>query len=108
MKCHIGTDPQGFVHTLTTTDAAHSDIGQLPHLVHGLKDTLHGDKAYLKEADRVAYDAHPGQYLIYQRGERTQARDARNRERSRIRAHGEHVFHVVKALWGFTNVRCSG
>ena len=52
MKCHIGTDPQGFVHTLVTTDAAHSDIGQLPHLVHGLEDTLHGDKAYWKEADR--------------------------------------------------------
>jgi IS5 family transposase len=60
MKCHVGTDPQGFVHTLVTTDAAHSDIGQLPHLVHGLEDTLHGDKAYWKEADRVAYEAAGG------------------------------------------------
>nr|MCU0617742.1 IS5 family transposase [Gemmatimonadaceae bacterium] len=108
MKCHIGTDPHGFVHTLTTTDAAHADIGQLPHLVHGLEDTLHGDKAYWKEADRVGYEAHGGQYLINQRGERTPARDALNRERSRIRARGEHVFHVVKVLWGFTKVRYRG
>ena len=108
MKCHIGTDPQGFVHTLVTPDAAHSDIGQLPHLVHGLEETLHGDKAYWKEADRVAYEAAGGQYLINQRGERTPERDALNRERSRIRARGAHVFHVVKVLWGFTKVRYRG
>ncbi len=52
MQCHIGTDPQDFVHTLTTTDAAPSDIGQLPALVHGFEETRHGDQAYWKEADR--------------------------------------------------------
>jgi IS5 family transposase len=98
MKCHIGTDPQGFVHTLTTTDAAQSDIGQLPSLVHGLEETLHGDKAYWKESDREAYEALGGQYLTNQRGERTPEHDALNRERSRIRARGEHPFHVVKVL----------
>jgi hypothetical protein len=30
---------------------------------------------------------------------------ALNRRRSQIRARGEHVFHVVKRLWGFTKVR---
>jgi IS5 family transposase len=90
MTGHLGTDPRGFVHTLITPNAAQSDIGQLPHLVHGLEDTRHGDKAYWKEADRVAYEAAGGQYLINQRGERTPERDALNRERSRIRARGEH------------------
>ena len=108
MKCHIGTDPQGYVHTLTTTDAAQSDISQLPALVHGLEETLHGDKAYWKESDRAAYDALGGQYLINQRGARTPEGDALNRERSRIRARGEHAFHVVKVLWGFTKVRYRG
>jgi IS5 family transposase len=108
MKCHVGTDPQGFVHTRVTTDAAHSDIGQLPHLVHGLEETLHGDQAYWKEADRVAYEAAGGQYLVNQRGERPPERDAMNRERSRVRARGEHAFHVVKVWWGFTTVRYRG
>jgi IS5 family transposase len=108
MKCHIGTDPNGFVHTLVTTDAAQSDIGQLPNLVHGLEETLHGDKAYWKESDREAYEASGGQYLVNQRGERTPERDALNRERSRIRARGEHPFLVVKVLWGFTKVRYRG
>jgi IS5 family transposase len=83
MKCYMGTYPQGFVHTLTTTDAAHSDLSQLPALVHGLEETRHGDKAYWKEADREAYEALGGQDLIHRRGERTPERDALNRERSR-------------------------
>jgi IS5 family transposase len=31
-----------------------------------------------------------------------------NRARSRTRARGEHAFHVVKRLWGFTKVRYRG
>ena len=108
MKVHIGTDPYGVVHTLTTTDAAQADISQLPELVHGFETSLHGDKAYSKESDRVAYEAAGGQYLVNQRGERTPERDALNRERSRIRARGEHPFLVVKQLWGFTKVRYRG
>ena len=108
MQCHIGTDPHGLVHTLTTTDAAQSDISQLPALVHGMETALHGDKAYYKESDREAYEALGGQYLVNQRGERTPERDALNRERSRVRARGEHPFLVVKVLWGFTKARYRG
>ena len=108
MKLHIGTDPHGLVHTLTTTDAAQADITQLPELVHGFEESLHGDKAYYKESDREAYEALGGQYLVNQRGERTPERDALNRERSRVRAQGEHPFLVVKQLWGFAKVRYRG
>ena len=31
-----------------------------------------------------------------------------NRARSRVRARGEHAFHVVKQLWGFRKVRYRG
>ena len=31
-----------------------------------------------------------------------------NRAKSRVRARVEHVFGVVKRLWGFGKVRCSG
>jgi IS5 family transposase len=31
-----------------------------------------------------------------------------NRSRSRVRARGEHAFHVVKRLWGFRTVRYRG
>ncbi len=108
MKCHIGTDPHGLVHTLRTTDAAQADITQLPELVHGFEASLHGDKAYYPESDREAYEAVGGQYLVNQRGARTPERDALKRERSRVRARGEHPFLVVKVLWGFTKARDRG
>jgi transposase, IS5 family len=108
MKAHVGTDRKGIVHTVTTTDAAASDISQLPHLVHGHETSLHGDQAYHKESDRAAWVAHGGRYRINQRGKRTAARKALNRTRSRVRARGEHAFRVVKSLWGFTKVRYRG
>jgi IS5 family transposase len=38
----------------------------------------------------------------------TLRQEAINRQRSQIRARGEHPFHVVKRLWGFMKVRYRG
>lgn len=108
MKLHVGTDRRGLVHSLTTTDAAQHDITQLPHLVHGQESTLWGDKAYYKYDDKLHWEAGGGRYRVNQNGRRSRAVDAINRTRSRIRARVEHVFHVVKRLWGFTMVRYRG
>jgi hypothetical protein len=45
MKVHVGTDPRGLVHSLTTTDAAQADVSQLPALVHGAERAIYGDRA---------------------------------------------------------------
>lgn len=37
-----------------------------------------------------------------------QAQRRKNRNKSRVRARVEHVFAVVKRLWGFTKVRYRG
>ncbi len=37
MKVHVGTDTQGLVHSVLTTDAVMSDTVQLADLVHGDK-----------------------------------------------------------------------
>ena len=42
------------------------------------------------------------------RGEVDEAMRAKNRSKSRIRARVEHVFGVVKRLWGFSKVRYRG
>jgi len=112
MKLHIGTDLKGRVHTVTATDAGQSDIGQLPHLLHGEEAVLYGDQAYWKEADRMAYEARGIRYRMNRRGHHTRPltphQRAINRARSRTRARGEHPFHVVKRLWGFAKVRYRG
>ncbi|WP_198970205.1 transposase, partial [Xylophilus sp. ASV27] len=41
-------------------------------------------------------------------GEIDEAERSKNRNKSRVRARVEHVFAVVKRLWGFTKVRYRG
>jgi IS5 family transposase len=112
MKVHVGTDRQGLVHSLTTTDAAAADIHQLPALLHGEERALYGDRAYWSEGLRQECAQHGIRYRVNRRGTRKRPVSPRwqqiNRSRSRVRARGEHGFHVVKRLWGFRMVRYRG
>lgn len=112
MKAHVGTDLRGIVHHLTTTAAHVADITQLPHLLHGAERVLHGDQAYWSEFHRACADAHGVRYRVNRRGTHqrplTAAQRRTNRRHSQARARGEHAFHVVKRLWGFTKVRYRG
>src|SRR5260370_36519889 len=112
MKLHVGTDPRGLVHSLTTTDAAQADAPQLPALGHGAERAIYGDRADWSAGLRHAFRRR-GVRLRVQR--RVAAQHALspwwppiNRHQARIRARGEHPFHVVKRLWGFATVRYRG
>ena len=113
MKAHVGTDLNGLVHTLVTTDAAQADISQLPPLLHGQERELYGDQAYWSEFHRIAAQQHGVRYRVNRRpnpaARLTSAHQRQlNRLRSATRARCEHAFHVVKCLWGFTKVRYRG
>lgn len=112
MRVHVGTDRRGLVHSLTTTDAAASEINQLPHLVHGEERALYGDRAYWSEADRQACEAAGIKYRMNRRGTAHHPISERwrqiNRARSSVRARGEFAFQVVKCQWKFTKVRYRG
>ena len=112
MKAHVGTDLNGLVHTLVTTDAAQSEFGQLPKLLHGEERELYGDQAYWSDLHRHCAREHGVRYRVNRRPHPTRpltAHDRKlNRLRSSTRARGEHAFHVVKRLWGFTKVRYRG
>lgn len=112
MKVHIGADRRGIVHTVTTTTAKDADLHQLPALLHGKETVVHGDRGYWSgEANtwlrrrgirsRIQKRAAAGHPL-------TGAEKARNRRWSAARAFVEHPFHVIKRLWGFTQVRYRG
>lgn len=112
MKAHVGTDKRGIVHSLTTSAANAADISQLPQLLHGEEKELLGDQAYWSEFHRQCAKAAGVRYRVNRRGTHnrplTEHQKAINRIRSRIRARGEHAFHVVKRLWGFSKVRYRG
>ena len=103
MKLHVGTDTKGLVHSLTTSNAAVADVTQLPQLLHGEERAIYGDRAYWSCGIR---------YRMNRRSNAGAPLSERwrqiNRARSRIRARGEHAFHVVKRLWGFAKVRYRG
>lgn len=112
MKIHIGTDTRGLVHSLTTTNAAASDIGQMPKLLHGDERVLYGDRAYWKEENREDCRSAGVRYRVNRRGCRHRPlteNDRRiNRSRSRTRAFVEYPFLVVKRLWGWSKTRYRG
>ncbi len=109
MKPRVGTDRRSLVHSVVSGPASQGDITRLDELLHGQEQEIFGDQAYWSE-DHRQHCRHAGiAYCIHRRAKPGRTLTARekaiNRSRSRHRARGEHAFHVMKNLWGFTKVR---
>jgi transposase, IS5 family len=108
MRVHVGTDLRGLVHSLTTTHAAASKFTSSLSLLHGDERALYADRGYWSETARQACEAAGLRHRVIRRGNRftpvSERWRAINRARARIRARGEHGFHVVKTLWGFSGL----
>lgn len=111
MKAHVGTDRRGIVHSLSTTAANVHDSTQMAKLLHGQEREVFGDQAYWNESHRQSARDAGIRYRINRRPTSKPLSEHHrriNRLRSRARARCEHVFHVVKRLWGFNKVRYRG
>ena len=113
MKLHIGVDSKtGLAHSAVVTAANLHDKHPLPDLLHGEEELVYGDCAYASQQDLIASKAPNAQDLTNQRvrkGSVTEGLERMiNRAKSRVRARVEHVFGVVKRLWGFSKVRYRG
>ena len=114
MKLHIGVDSQsGLAHSAVVTAANVHDKHPLPHLLHGNEQRVYGDSAYASQKDLIQGKAPNAKDFTNQRtrcagGIVNEVERGKNRNKSRIRARVEHVFGVVKRLWGFGKVRYRG
>jgi IS5 family transposase len=113
MKLHIGVDSQtGLAHSAVVTAANVHDKHLLPDLLHGNEQRVYGDSAYASQKDLIHTKAAKAKDFTNQRTRRNgvvnDVLKARNRNKSKIRARVEHVFGVVKRLWGFGKVRYRG
>ena len=113
MKLHIGVDSQtGLTHSAVVTAANVHDKHPLPELMHGAEDKLYGDSAYASQQALIRSKAPQAPDWTNQRvrpGSATEELDRIiNRVKSRVRSRVEHVFAVVKKLWGFNKVRYRG
>jgi len=113
MKLHIGVDSRtGLAHSAVVTAANVHDKHPLPDLLHGQERRVYGDSAYASQKALIQGKAPRARDFTNQRvrkgGEIDEAQRAKNRNKSRVRARVEHVFAVVKRLWGFSKVRYRG
>ena len=113
MKLHIGVDSHsGLAHSAVVTAANVHDKHPLPDLLHGNEQRVYGDSAYASQKELIASKAPQAKDFTNQRsrfaGIIDEAVRAKNRNKSRIRSRVEHVFGVVKRLWGFGKVRYRG
>lgn len=121
-KAHIGVDSDsGLVHHVEVTGANVHDVTVTPKLLHGGENTVHGDSGYLgaeKRADAVLKNSKSKKikYKINRRPSQSKNEKPtkksqikrREREKSSVRAKVEHVFGVVKGLFGFRRTRYRG
>jgi len=113
MKLHIGVDSQsGLAHSAVVTSANVHDKHPLPDLLHGNEQRVYVDSANASQKDLIHSAAPNAKDFTNQRTRRNgvvnEELKSRNRNKSKIRARVEHVFGVVKRLWGFSKVRCRG
>ena len=113
MKLHIGVDSQsGLTHSAVVTAANVHDKHPLPDLLHGQEQRVYGDSAYSSQKALIESKAPQAKDFTNQRvcrgGIVDEIKRAKNKSKSKVRARVEHVFAVVKRLWGFNKVRYRG
>ncbi len=113
MKAHIGVDSKNkVIHAVVATAANVADSTILPDLLHGDETRVWGDQAYRGQTHVIhehapnALDFTNRRYRFKKRIDEIQR--AKNRTKSRVRAKVEHVFGVIKGLFGFVKVRYRG
>src|SRR5260221_4225715 len=120
MKAHIGVDAaSGLVHTVIGTAANVSDIACAAQALHGEETTVYVDAGYTgveKRPEVLAGHAQTQWIVAAKRGRVKALPEGRIKEltkelerlKAQVRAKVEHVFHVVKNLFGFRKVRYRG
>jgi IS5 family transposase len=113
LKTHIGVDAkEGHVHSVATTAANVSDVHMLPDLLHGEERKVWGDGGYQGQTEVIKQAAPFAQDMTCRRTKFKNYVDEeakrKNTTKSRVRAKVEHVFRILKRVFGFDKVRYRG
>jgi IS5 family transposase len=113
MKMHVGVDNKTkLIHAMVVTAANVHDSQVLPDLLHGDETRVWGDSAYAGQKKAMKNVAPNARDFTQKKGSRhkvlTEAERSSNRNKSRVRAKVEHVFGVIKRVFGYTKTRYRG
>lgn len=121
-KAHIGVDKDsGLVHHVEVTSANVHDVTVVPKLLHGEENDVHGDSGYVgaekregaiirnKKGKKIKYKINrkPSSMKKLSKSGQYSAKKAEHKKSS-VRAKVEHVFAVVKRLFGYRITRYRG
>jgi len=113
MKMHIGVDSKTkLIHAVAVTPANVHDSQLLPDLLHGDETRVWGDSAYAGQQEAMKAVSPNAHDFTQKKAARyralTEAEQTANRVKSRVRAKVEHVFGVIKRVFGYTKTRYRG
>ena len=113
LKAHIGVDSkEGVVHSVCTSAASVADKHMLPDLLHGEERKVWGDGGYQGQTDAIKETAPKAQDMTCRRTKFKNYIDEeakrKNTTKSKVRAKVEHVFRILKRVFGFDKVRYRG
>jgi IS5 family transposase len=113
MKAHVGVDSKTkLIHTVLASAANVHDRVALPHLLHGRETRVWGDQGYQGQTELIRRRAPRARDFTNRRyryaGKINETEKAKNRTKSQVRAKVEHVFGVIKRVFGFHKVRYRG
>lgn len=118
-KAHIGVDREsGLVHHVETTPANDHDVTAVSRLMHGEEETLHGDSGYIgaqkrpeaivrnKKGKKIKYIICRKPSTIKKLSKSGQYKAKKiEHKKSSVRCKVEHVFAVIKKLFGYRKTR---
>ena len=121
-KAHIGVDKKsGLVHTVKVTGANEYDLNMLPELLTGEEEEVYGDSGYTgaekreeaivrnKQGKKIKYKINRKPTTYKNKSNRSKGQIKRyEHAKSSVRAKVEHVFGVVKGLFGYRKTRYKG
>ena len=88
------------------------DSQVMEHLLHDEARRVCGNSAYTAQTEVIRQVAPVVQDFTHKKGSRNQPLDeaakARNRTKSKVSPRVEHIFAVIKRVFGFTKVRYHG
>lgn len=113
MKAHIGVDHSSkLIHHVVATPGNTADGSMIGQLLHGRERNVWGDKAYVGQGPAIRAVAPKARSQILFKAQANKPlnpmQEHFNELRSRIRSRVEHVFGVIKCVFGFDKLRYRG
>jgi IS5 family transposase len=113
MKAHIGVDRKTkLIHHVVATAGNVADGPMIDQLLHGQELAVWGDKAYVGQRSAIRRAAPRARDMTLAKAQAknplSELDEHINQFRSRVRSRVEHVFGVIKCVFGYDKLRYKG